>query len=231
MPDWRMTILSIAVIVFLAYLGQWQLHRAAEKKQMLTVEAQFQQLPALKWQSPMELPRQYQRIEISGEFQPQLFFFDNQHYQHQFGYDVLSPLKLNDGQIILVDRGWVKADAGQRQLPKINPVDFFQKIKGQVYYPSDKNWVLGQPLEKKAADIAIVERLDTKLISLFLHKSVYPFIIRLERGEPNGFTRDWAIVSMPPQRHYAYAVQWFAMAFVVLVIFIGLNLKKIDENI
>ncbi|WP_274544559.1 SURF1 family cytochrome oxidase biogenesis protein [Legionella oakridgensis] len=72
----------------------------------------------------------------------------------------------------------------------------------------------------------VIEWIDTKIISQFLHKSVYPFIIRLDKKEANGFIRAWDIVSMPPQRHYAYAFQWFAIALVIFVLFISLNSKK-----
>jgi surfeit locus 1 family protein len=42
--------------------------------------------------------------------------------------------------------------------------------------------------------------------------------------------REWKTVAMPPQRHLAYALQWFVMALVVLIIFVALNLKKKNEE-
>jgi rRNA large subunit m3Psi methyltransferase RlmH len=78
--------------------------------------------------------------------------------------------------------------------------------------------------------VIILEQLDTKLLSQILQKKVYPFIMRLDKQEAHGFVREWAIVSMPPQRHLAYALQWFAMALVILIIFVALNLKKKNEE-
>ncbi|WP_019216188.1 SURF1 family cytochrome oxidase biogenesis protein [Legionella tunisiensis] len=63
-----------------------------------------------------------------------------------------------------------------------------------------------------------------------MHKSVYPFIIRLDKSEADSYVREWAVVAMPPERHYAYALQWFAIAFVILILFIALNLKKTNED-
>lgn len=74
--------------------------------------------------------------------------------------------------------------------------------------------------------MAVVELLDVHLISQFLHKSVYPFIIRLNNHADNGYLREWPVVAMAPERHYGYALQWFAIALVILILFIALNLKK-----
>ena len=63
-----------------------------------------------------------------------------------------------------------------------------------------------------------------------MQKAVYPFIIRLDKQDTYGFVREWETVSMLPARHLAYALQWFAMAFVILIIFVALNLKKKNEK-
>jgi len=229
-PNWRMSVLTLAALVLFTRLGVWQLERASEKKQMLTREGVFATHTPIAWQPGDKFPTQYQRINLQGHFLPQVLLFDNQHYQHQFGYHVISPLALSDGWVVLVDRGWVAGDLTRRELPMVDTPVGNINLTGSSYYPSDKNWLLGPLLEIKRADLAIVELIDTKSISQFLHKSVYPFIMRLSENEPYGFVREWAIVSMSPQRHYGYAVQWFAIAAVVLILFIALNFKNKYES-
>ena len=228
-PKWPITVITLLAIAFLMYLGFWQLQRAHEKREMIEREASLAQNAPLQWSSDLVNPQQYQNIVIQGHYLPTVLLLDNQHHLHQFGYHVLTPLQISADNVVLIDRGWVAGDLNRDKLPDVSLPAPLQKITGQVYYPS-KNRALGQVLEKKAADLAIVELIDTKIISQFLHKSVYPFIIRLDKREPYGYLREWAIVSMPPERHIAYAIQWFAMALVILVIFIGLNTKKIDED-
>jgi len=225
-PSWVMSLLTIFAIFLFVRLGFWQLERAQEKKQMLAAMRQFAKLPPIDLVLNNKLPAQYQQIKINGNYLPQVLLLDNQHRNHNFGYDVISLLRTNNGKIILVDRGWVAGDITRRIYPQIKNPTGNISIAGSVYYPSSKNWVLGQAIEEKTNDLAIIESLDTKLLGQFLHKSVYPFIIRLNRDIAYGYMREWAIVSMPPNRHYAYAFQWFAIAIAVLVIFIGLNFKK-----
>ena len=223
-PHWRMSLLAMLVLLLFTRLGFWQLQRAAEKKQMLSAHRAFAKQAPMLWQPTSKLPIQYQQLHVRGHFLPQVLMLDNQHYQHQFGYHVISPFLLANGRVILVDRGWVAGDMTRQTLPVIESLTGFTKVVGSVYYPSAKNWVLGQIIEKKTRNLAVVELVDTQVISQFLHKSVYPFTIRLGKHEAGGYVREWSIVAMPPQRHYAYAVQWFAMALVILIIFVALNL-------
>jgi len=206
-------------------LGFWQLARATEKKSMM---AAFTELMA---QAPTSFsqgyrPKQYEALEVSGHYLPINLLLDNQQQQHQFGYDVLTPLLLPSGLVILIDRGWVKGDMGRKQYPHLAQPQTEITVRGSVYYPSERVWTLGEIIEKKMENLVVIEKIDTTLITQLLHKSVYPFIIRLEKEDAHGFLRQWRLVSMPPERHIAYAYQWFAMALCVLFIFLGLSIQK-----
>ena len=223
-------MLALLAMTFLTNLGLWQLQRAEEKKDILLASARLARQAPLALKPGMVTPQQYQPLAAEGFFLPMIFLLDNQHYRHQFGYDVLSPVQLASGKVVLIDRGWLSGDTRRQTFPGV--VNPRQKIRlsGYAYYPSGKTWVLGPALEKKSEYLAIIETIDTQLISQILHKSVYPFIIRLDKKEANGYIREWPLIAMSPQRHQAYALQWFAMALVILVIFIGLTVKKVNEN-
>jgi surfeit locus 1 family protein len=218
-------VLTVGTVWLFTRLGLWQLHRAHEKEQMLSASQAFAKQSPMVWQGTRVLPTQYQQIKVQGRFLSKIFLYDNQHHQHQFGYHVISPLYLGHDQVVLIDRGWVLGDISRRTFPVVKIPVGVSNIVGCVYYPSEKNWILGPIIEQKQKDLAVVEQVDTQLISQILHKSVYPFIIRLGPEEANGYVREWSIVSMPPLRHYAYALQWFAMAAVVLILFVSLNIK------
>ena len=221
-----MNVFVISMMGLLIFLGFWQLQRANEKKQMLNHYDKMAIEPSTLWIPNQQPPLQYQQIHVKGQFLSKIFLLDNQHYQHQFGYHVISPLQLANGMLILVDRGWKVGDITRQVLPLIRTPNESVVVRGSVYYPSAKNWSLGTLIEKEQGDSVVVELIDPKLISQFLHKPIYPFIIRLGPLEASGYVRDWAIVAMSPERHYAYALQWFAMALVVLIIFLGLIFKK-----
>ncbi|HAU1152785.1 TPA: SURF1 family protein [Legionella pneumophila] len=229
--NWLMLILAAFFFFLFICLGFWQIHRADEKTEMIVAQQVLAKQEPIIWKPGQKLPEQYQRISLEGTFLPELFLLDNQHYQHQFGYDVVSPLLLADDSIVMVDRGWVSGDITRRTFPNVQTPHGRVKLLGAVYFPSKKQWVLGPSFEEKENKVTILELIDEEILKQLLQKKVYPFIIRLDKNEPFGFVREWEIVSMPPQRHFAYAIQWFAMALVILIIFVILNLKKNEKTI
>ncbi len=52
---------------------------------------------------------------------------------------------------------------------------------------------------------------------------LFPFPIRIDAGEPGALAVNWQVVNMSPQMHQGYAVQWFAMAAVLLVFYVLRN--------
>lgn len=228
-PSWSISLVTGIVLTLLLRLGFWQLDRAEEKKWMVAAQAYQAKQRPLHWNTTSIAPKQYQRLTVEGHYLSTHLLLDNQYDRHQWGYHVLSPFLLNDHRIVMVDRGWVAGPITRQIVPKvITPIETIY-LSGEAYYPSRKTWVLGAAYEKKDETI-ILEQINIQLISQLLHKSVSPFIIRLGKNEAHGYLREWTIIAMPPQRHYAYALQWFAMAVVVFILFIALNLKKSDEK-
>lgn len=222
-----MVLLSLLGFLLLMRLGFWQISRGHEKQRMIEAHQRMDAKKPLYWDADAkQLPQQYQKILLKGRWLPDLLFLDNQHYQHQLGYQVLSPLQLSKDKVVLVDRGWVKGSMNRQHLPKVNTPDAKTTVQGKVYFPSPSRWTLGPTIEQRADKIHIIEVINPKQLSQLLQKTVYPFIIRLDKNQANGFVREWSIVSMPPQRHYAYALQWFSMAVLLVIIFFALNFKK-----
>ena len=225
-PSWLMTLLAFVFIVLFVKLGFWQIQRGQEKNKMLVAQASMQRQPAQIWQTETALPKQYQPLIVQGQFLPTLFYLDNQHHDHQFGYHIISPLLLDNNKVLLIDRGWMKGDMNRSKLPAVTIPQGKIRVKGAAWYPSAGMWALGPEIDKRSGNVAVIESVKLDLVSQFLQKTVYPFIIRLDAKAEAGFVRQWPVVAMLPAKHYAYAFQWFAMALVIVILYVALNLKK-----
>lgn len=226
--DW-LVIFALSGLIITSCLGNWQILRAREKEGILQSYKDSTQSAFIHWKTEHKNPEQFENVLIKGSYLPDKLFLDNQFYQHQPGYDVITPF-LIENQIVLVDRGWVKAPSDRDHYPVVSLPSKVKLIKGQVYYPSKKPFLLGAAIEKKDQDILLLEQLDTDLLSKLLHKPVYPFIIRLNKMQQHGFIRDWPVISMPPARHYAYALQWFCMSLGLFIFSIYRQIKRQDEK-
>jgi len=53
-------------------------------------------------------------------------------------------------------------------------------------------------------------------------------ILLLDAGLPGGYVREWSPPGMAPSRHFSYAIQWWGFAAVLLVLYFGLNFRKVS---
>ncbi len=203
-------------------LGFWQLDRAEQKRNILATIAARADLPALSLAQLDESSTawQHRRIYFSGHYLlGRDFLIDNQIVDGQFGYEVISLFQLNgnDG-LVLVSRGWIKGSLDRDKLPSIPPVQGSVTIQAKIYLPNEKEFSLGKeqfpPEWPKRVSHISVERLQAGLSDLLL-----PFVARLETGEPGVLRRHWKGINIVPEKHTGYAVQWFALSLLLIVMF------------
>jgi cytochrome oxidase assembly protein ShyY1 len=62
-----------------------------------------------------------------------------------------------------------------------------------------------------------VPRLNVAQAGRMLGESVFPYVLRLEPGQPGVQGRHWAQPGFSTRSHYAYTAQWFGLALLVLL--------------
>ncbi len=217
---------SIFFILFLL-LSSWQVHRYYEKKILLnTYQSRFNQLP-----TPFTLIRneenlQFLSIAVDGEYDnASTMFVENQLHEGKLGFEVLTPLRIADSnKLLLVDRGWVPKQ-GSTLLPMITPVDTSQHITGYLKLFNEYQFILGKNIIAPDKKPLVMQRIDLQEISHVTKNEFYPYILRLDPEDANGFVREWVISSVLPERHIMYALQWLAFAIVVLIGFVYFSLE------
>ncbi len=75
----------------------------------------------------------------------------------------------------------------------------------------------------------VVQWLDIEEIKELLGEDVYPYILQLDADQAYGFVREWKILNTLPEKSTSYAVQWFSLAAVLVLIFIVVNTRKIEN--
>ena len=219
--EWRITVFTGLMLPLLLGLGFWQLERAQEKAALEASWEARQNQSALSldtlWDRPPETLA-YLPVVLSGEYlKDQYFLLDNRIFSGSFGYEVL-------GIMVLVNRGWVAGDPARLEMPAVAAVDGKVEVAGHIYVPPGAPYLLAEqqldgdwPMLLQAVEM---EKILPQLEALGDGR-VFPYSIRANSGQPGALSIDWQVVNVSPDKHRAYAAQWFTMALVLLGFFLA----------
>ncbi len=228
------SIAALALIALFIGLGNWQLGRATEKRNLMTERDARSQAAPMELMLPLDEPEKwrYYKVKVSGTYDIEhQLLLDNQVYQGQAGYRVLTPLKnSSQGLAVLVDRGWVPLGASRMQRPDISLAQSRVRLSGTLYAPYGESYSLGSIDEGEYGWPRLIQFIDFELLSQRLGYPLAGVIVRLDADQANGFVRDWPLTEFTADRHIAYAAQWFAMALAVLILYILVNTKRVQKN-
>jgi surfeit locus 1 family protein len=230
------TVLVVAGVALGVRLGLWQIDRAAEKNALI---AQYEQGQAtvveLSTANIGTLPR-YQRVHFSGRYDARhQILLDNMPAQGQPmpGFRVLTPLELTGDGWVLVDRGWVPMKAVRTDLPALEIAEEVREITGRVDELPEPGMRLGnQTTSDSAANWPLVLNYPRKSdLERVLGRPLPARIVRLDAAQPDGYERNWnPSQSFGSQRHIGYAVQWFAMAAAMVVVYLVVSFKRVQAH-
>jgi surfeit locus 1 family protein len=246
-PSLAGTLATLALLPVLVNLGMWQLRRADEKRALI---AQYQAGTAttqhLSGRNAAELPL-LQTVEAQGRYDSsRQVLLDNmpsaRHVENGRvtgglpGYQVLTPLQMDDGYLILVNRGWVALGATRSQLPDVAVDTAPRSLRGTLSDLPQPGLRLGPaeiadktaPWPQVLNYTAIAEQ-RAQYGERLLHR-----IVLLAAEERDGFAREWSarysFGDFGPEKHTGYAVQWFGLAAALLVIYGALSCKRVGQN-
>lgn len=227
----KLALLSVVLFCVFINLGMWQLRRADEKQLLLKSFSQRAHQAPLKVDSLLvQNDLRFHRAQLEGTFDnAHTILLDNKTRHGKIGYEVYTPFKAIGFDLpILVDRGFVQSTGNRRDLPTIRAVTDETMIIGLLNKPP-KYAALGAMVDKPTWPLR-VEFIDLPKIGKQLHTDFFPYILILDPKHAAAFESEWEIVIMSPERHQGYALQWFAFALVLLVLFGALNINRTEPR-
>ncbi|MFK5949655.1 MAG: SURF1 family protein [Methylococcales bacterium] len=222
--------LYLMLMILLVSLGFWQLDRAEQKKDYFKKQQLAANKVILQLTADIDMEKsQYSKTEITGHFESaKQYLIDNQMVNGQAGYFVMTPFKIDGAyNSVLVNRGWVKLNKDRRVLPDIAINDTTRTIKGRInHFPVVAYRLAGAEIPTNGWP-SVVQVVDIKILSDKIGYPLLPFQIEMDKTMSGGYSRDWRNKHiMPPEKHIAYAVQWFGLAITLTILFIVFNRKK-----
>ena len=221
------TIMAVLGICLFSSLGIWQANRASEKQQLQDmVDARASNTPVALSSILDNLENNlYARINASGHYLSQHeILIDNQVHKGQAGYHLLTPLQLDNGTVILVNRGWLPTGRDRNILPDINTPESRVELQGTLAHPKSKPALVLDNPEQQTSKLWTF--LDMDKYRQHTGLDVVPFIVLLSKQTQDEYVRDCPQYDAKVGMHIGYSIQWFAFALIVLVTYFGINIKK-----
>ena len=206
----------VAVAVFVA-AGNWQRGRMAEKGRLRAQIDAAAQMPAMPL--PAGIPDwtawRYRPVTAAGKFEAaHQILIDNRVQAGVVGYDVVTPLDLQDGRVVLVNRGFVPGGSLRSELPSVPAPVGEVVVHGRIDIPVGGYFELGNTV----ASGAVWQHLDPRRYAEATGVPVLPLVIEATAptGDDAALVRMWPAPDLGIERHQIYMVQWYAFAAMAL---------------
>ena len=228
---WQILIATVLGVALLLGLGVWQLQRLHWKEALIAERDSRLAAPPVSLDQALKdfdsgKSVEFAKVETSGTFQhdAELFYLTTEGGVP--GFEVITPLKSQDGIIVLTDRGFVPEplkDPAKR--PDSRPAGEV-KVTGLLRRhvgsrgsfapdndPEGNIWYWWDvPAMLAAAQVSP----DLK---------VAPFVLHVLPGDDKALPRPVSVDTTLTNNHLQYALTWFALA-VLLIIMSGLLIRQ-----
>lgn len=207
-------------LFILCSLGTWQINRLHWKNNLISeVTKSISMKPKLLNLNKIDINSQYSSIVSKGKFlETELHvLFSLKPYGP--GFKIIKPFKLNTGDIILVDLGFVK-ESHKNNYRKIETIE----ISGNIFFPNETDFFTPSPNLIKN----IWFSRDLENMASYLETSPVMVILSSEINEDNII-----ITPLRPNfvnNHLQYSITWFSMAATWLLMSIYLIVRVVNKH-
>lgn len=230
-----LAVITSAMVIVLVGLGTWQLQRLGIKAELLrTIDARLStetvQLPEESRWSDADRDFDYLKVTVSGTFRHdyEAYLFGvidkNNRGENIPGYFVLTPLQLENGATLIVNRGFVPQDKKDPATRSAGQPQGLVTVSGLLRLPEHEGVFTPAADQTKR----VLYARDPALIAQWFDlKRVAPFSLDADKtpnegGLPSG---GHTIVSVP-NNHLQYAITWYSLALITIAMFVIFAVKR-----
>ena len=213
-----MTVLALALLVS---LGQWQVHRLNWKNELIAT------MDARVYGEPRALPKQYDDLEAWSYMRVSVhgvFDHDNEAHLHTLGprgiagYDIYTPFKLDDGRTVIINRGFVPTAMKNVATRAEGQVAGEVSIVGLARLSRDVQWYM--PKNNTVKNVWFTPVLSKMASFMGVSTPIPLFVDADEAVNQGGYPIGGQTVLNMPNNHLDYALTWYGLALVLLVIYL-----------
>ncbi len=212
---WIPLLAAVVAIAVFVSAGNWQGRRMEEKERL---RAQYE---AAVREAPVPLPSpgagadwvpwRYRPVRLEGEYDTaREIYIDNRVHAGRAGYHVVTPLRLGDGRVVLVNRGWVPQGPTRAELPRASAPAGRVVVDGRINLPSAGYL----EFDRQPPAGRLWQNLDPVRFAAATGIAVPPIVVEemARAGDAGALVRAWPAPDFGVDKHRGYRMQWYALA-------------------
>jgi surfeit locus 1 family protein len=226
-PGLWATVFGIPLFLLLIGLGTWQIQRLHWKEGLIA------QIDARIHEAPVPLPADaitpddwsFRPATAKGVFEhdKEIPVLANRG-EGLLGYEIVTPLKMDDGRYVLVDRGWVPQQYKDPKTRQEGQVTGEQTITGFLRLSDKKPWAV--PANRPQDGLWLYA--DLPQMEGYLGLKTFPMFLQADKTpNPGGLPMGGQTRVELPNNHLQYVITWYALAVAFLVIFVTYHMKPV----
>ncbi len=222
-PFLWLTILTMSAFSVLIGLGSWQLQRLQWKNDLISSFELRSTAPAIDVPiANADLDElEFHSLALYGVFQHEKeIFLTGRTYEGNAGFHVVTPLILDDGRVILINRGWVSEDYRDPSKRAFSQVDGRVSVAGILRRPGVKGYFVPENDPQNGFWFTLIPRQINQYLALgdVAIDQFYADALR---------TSD--IVTLPiaaktklnlRNAHLSYAMTWYGIAVALIGVYL-----------
>jgi len=228
----KLLVVALVVSTGSVALGIWQIARLQERRQFNARVREALAAPP----APLEalLPAgvdpdavRYLRAEATGRYDVsrEVVLFGRT-LDGQPGNHLLTPLVMEDGTAVVVDRGWVPLDVTTAGTPAAAPPSGTVSVVGVLLRSEGGR---PGPIGTTTSPASTLGKIDLARIQAQVPYRIEPVYLLLRQqspAQPSTLPRPAPLAPLSEGPHLGYAIQWFTFAAIALVGFVILALRE-----
>lgn len=230
-PRAASTLAMLIVVPVCLWAAQWQWHKATLKAERATEQARRLADPPVVLSATDVDPARLRdrRVIVDGHYEARRqILIDNQIWQGQAGYRVVTPFRLAGSDMrVLIDRGWV-AGTGDRRPPAVTTPATPVTLTGVATIPGTRFFSLAddKTFDAVVDGQTIWQRLDLERFRAEAPYPVQPLVIELD-AESRGALRFAPFAADDKrQMNLGYAFQWACFAATGLALWFSVSFRR-----
>ena len=212
-PGWVFTAAAVLIFAYFAFtvLAPWQLHKnEAKTERNHNIEAAFETDPVplseiFTTRGEVADGKEWRRVSMTGHYLPESeVLLRLRPVNSSPAFQALTPFRLNSGEIMLVNRGFVPAN--QDNVPDI-PAAPSEEVTIVGYARLDEPPPSHEPLTDQGR--LQVSGINSQQIADLTHLELGKDYVQLSDGQP-GTLSDIPLPQLDSGPHLSYGIQWIA---------------------